>query len=80
ETSAALGAYDATPSPVLEPKSAALVTPELPACLQRPGVERRRQGAAEHAVSPRPAAQAGGAGLAGTRRPASANRPHNTPG
>ncbi len=45
EISAALDAYHASLSRVLDLKCDALTTPELLACLQRLEVERRRQGA-----------------------------------
>ncbi|EFP30770.1 hypothetical protein TMFG_03449 [Mycobacterium tuberculosis SUMu006] len=44
EISAALDAYHASLSRVLDLKCDALTTPELLACLQRLEVERRRQG------------------------------------
>lgn len=58
----------------------ALTTPELLACLQRLEVERRRQGAAEHALINQLAGQACEEELGGTLRTALANRLHITPG
>ncbi|AMC63168.1 hypothetical protein RN09_1420 [Mycobacterium tuberculosis variant africanum] len=80
EISAALDAYHASLSRVLDLKCDALTTPELLACLQRLEVERRRQGAAEHALINQLAGQACEEELGGTLRTALANRLHITPG